>query len=71
MNLKLTDREQDTLKKLASLGSMYQPLHNEATTLSACGLIESNGVGGVRINDKGRKYLRDLDIRFVQTQSPF
>lgn len=29
MNPKLTDREQDALKKLASLGSMYQPLQNE------------------------------------------
>jgi len=65
MNPKLTDREQDALKKLASLGSMYQPLHNEAATLSACGFVESNDEGGIRITAEGRKYLRDLDIGFV------
>jgi len=40
-------------------------LHNEAATLSACGFVESNDEGGIRITVEGRKYLRDLDIGFV------
>jgi hypothetical protein len=65
MEFKLTAREQDALRKLASLGSMYQLLSNEATTLSACGFVESNREGGVRITAEGRKYLRDIDIGFT------
>ncbi|NVD74585.1 hypothetical protein HUX88_29295 [Duganella sp. BJB1802] len=62
MEFKLTEREQDALRKLASLGNLYQPLHNEATSLLAVGLVETDGNGGVRLTADGRKYLRDFDI---------
>lgn len=65
MEFKLTNREWDALRKLASLGNVYQPLHNETTVLSACGLAEVDNNGGVRISAKGRKYLRDFDIGYV------
>lgn len=57
MELKLTEREQDALRKLASLGNMYHLLHSEATTLIACGLIESDGEGVAHLTEDGRKYL--------------
>ena len=65
MEFKLTERERDALGKLASLGNAYQPLHNEATSLLAVGLVEADGNGGVRLTTDGRKYLRDLDMGYA------
>jgi hypothetical protein len=69
VEFKLTDREWDALRKLASLGNVYQPLHNEAAALSACGLVEADHNGGVRITAEGRKHLRDFDIGYVEAWS--
>lgn len=69
MEFKLTVREWDALRKLASLGSVFQPLQNELAVLSACGLIEADHNGGVRITAEGRKYLRDFDIGYVEAWS--
>jgi hypothetical protein len=66
MKLKLTAREHEALTKLASLGSVYHLLRDEATTLIACGLVESTGDGMARITDDGRKYLRAFDIELAQ-----
>ena len=65
MEFKLTEREQDVLKKMASLGNVYQPLRNEATSLSAVGLVEADGNGGFRLTADGRKYLRDFDMGYA------
>jgi len=66
MGLKLTEREYEALKKLASLGSVYHLLHDEAVTLMACGLVESKGDGTALLTEDGRKYLRERDIGLIQ-----
>jgi len=68
MELKLTEREHDALRKLASLGSMYRLLHSEAATLTACGLVQLNGEGIANLTEDGRKYLRASDIKLAQSQ---
>ena len=66
MNLKLTEREQDALRKLASLGNVYHLLHDDASTLIACGLIIVTGDGVAQLTEDGRRYLRQCDIRLVR-----
>lgn len=68
MEFKLTEREHDALRKLASLGNMYRLLYNEAATLTACGLVESNGDGLAHLTELGRKYLKAIDIELAQSQ---
>lgn len=66
MGLKLTDREKDALRMLASLGNAYHLLRTEAATLLACGLVESKGDGTLIVTDDGRKYLRECDIELAR-----
>lgn len=66
MDAKLTNRELDALRKVASLGSMYHVLHSEACSLKACGLIELSGDGCACLTDAGRQFLRVLDASSVQ-----
>lgn len=61
MKISLTNDELFALKKLASSGGVYQPMHNEAPALSGLGFIESDGLGRVRITAEGLKYLHNID----------
>lgn len=63
MELKLSEQEQDALRKLASLGNVYHLLRDHATTLIACGLVATNFEGIAHLTDDGRKYLRAMDRR--------
>lgn len=62
MKSELTRDELLALRKMASAGGVYQPSHNEAPVLSGLGLIESDGLGRVRITAEGLKYLHQIDI---------
>jgi hypothetical protein len=66
MDIKLTDRELDALRKLVSLGNVYQPLRAEVNSLLACDLVERDGYGSICITQAGRNFLRDFDLRAVQ-----
>jgi len=68
MEFKLSVREQDALRKLASLGSGYRLLHGDCVSLMACGLIERSGNGAPVLTYDGRKYLRTLDLELVHSR---
>lgn len=57
MDPRLSGQEQDALRKLASLGTVYHLLRSDQATLEACGLVERNGDGGALLTDQGRRYL--------------
>lgn len=58
----LTFDELCALRKMASGGGVYQPLHNEAPALTGLGLIESDGFCRVRITAEGLKFLHNVDM---------
>jgi len=70
MEFKLSAQEQDALRKLASLGSVYYLLHGDYVTLMSCGLIERRSNGVSVLTSDGRKYLRELDLEIGRKLAP-
>lgn len=65
MDTRLTERQQEALGKLASLGNVYHLLREDAATLIARGLVQSDGDGTASLTDDGRKYLRERDHKLI------